>query len=110
MNSSKWTSLHEFPHTHACSARSGQLDRRQTQTQRRQTESLIVTGKSGENSSLFSSPIVLMERMWSGQVEGHTGNEFIMQNCTSIGGTLAINTSRVIPIKIRDCTFDGTAV
>jgi hypothetical protein len=51
----------------------------------------------------------LMDRVAGGQYRGLAGNQWIMTNCTWHGGVLDLSPNyTAIPIRVRDCAFDGT--
>ena len=51
-----------------------------------------------------------MGRMYGGQVAGWPGDQYIMRNCTWIGGGLQFSPYYdPIPISVLDCAFEGTA-
>ena len=50
-----------------------------------------------------------MGRMQGGQAAGWPGNQYIIRNCTWIGGGLSFSPYYdPIPISVRDCAFEGT--
>lgn len=54
----------------------------------------------------------LWDREVGGQVQGWPGDEWIARNCTFHGGKLVmerVTTYASIPVRVRDCSFDGTA-
>lgn len=53
----------------------------------------------------------LMDRMSLGQVEGWSGNAFLLTNCTFHGGELTLTPNNTaIALTVRDSAFDGTTV
>jgi hypothetical protein len=50
-----------------------------------------------------------MHRMSGGQDAGWPGNQYIVRNCTWIGGPLNFTPYQTrMPISVRDCVFEGT--
>lgn len=48
----------------------------------------------------------LIDNQQIGQVQGHTGNEFYLRNCTLHNGAVYVSRSMAIPVSVRDCAFD----
>ena len=77
----------------------------------RANNSTLIGGNNGGYvlSCYFTN--CLIDGMEAGQVEGFPGNAWIMRNCTWRGGMLYMARSHTeIPVSVRDCSFDGTAV
>lgn len=53
----------------------------------------------------------LMWRPWFvGVVLGGAASDFVMRNCTLIGGRLEMQRTGPTPVLVRDCAFDGTII